>query len=141
MAGEIDIKVRFGDIDAAGIVFYPRYFEMLNAAVEEWFESGIGVAFRELHLERGLGVPTVALQCDFPAASRLGEVLRVSVAPTEVGRSSCKVRYVVSHAGEVRLTASAVLVCMNLKAARAEAWPEDIRAAMLTALEDAADKA
>ena len=141
MSGGIDVKVRFGDIDAAGIVFYPRYFEMLNAAVEEWFETRIGVAFRELHLERGLGIPTVTLQCDFTAPSRLGEVLQVSVAPIEIGRSSCTVRYTVSHAGETRLTASAVLVCMNLKAARAEAWPDDIRARMQADLEASSAKA
>ena len=37
MSFQISTKVRFGDVDPAGIVFYPRYFEMLNAAVEDWF--------------------------------------------------------------------------------------------------------
>ena len=28
-------KVRFQHCDPAGIVFYPRYFEMLNTTIEE----------------------------------------------------------------------------------------------------------
>ena len=32
--------VRFGDCDPAAIVFYPRYYEMLNATIEEWFALG-----------------------------------------------------------------------------------------------------
>ena len=35
MAFETTVLVRFGDIDGAGIVFYPRFFEMLNSAVED----------------------------------------------------------------------------------------------------------
>lgn len=45
-------KVRFAHADAAGIVFYPRYFEMLNGAVEDWFEQDIGLDFKTLHLDR-----------------------------------------------------------------------------------------
>ena len=34
-------RVRFGHCDPAGIVFYPRYFEMLNALVEDWISEGL----------------------------------------------------------------------------------------------------
>jgi hypothetical protein len=57
MSFVLEMPVRFAHIDAAGIVFYPRYFEMLNATVEEWFAMRTGCAFAELHLERRLGVP------------------------------------------------------------------------------------
>ena len=32
------VEVRFRHFDPAGIVFYPRYFEMINDFVEEWFD-------------------------------------------------------------------------------------------------------
>ena len=41
-------RVRFADCDAAGIVFFPRYFEMLNALVEDWFTQGLGVDYAQL---------------------------------------------------------------------------------------------
>ncbi|CPO21707.1 4-hydroxybenzoyl CoA thioesterase [Bordetella pertussis] len=31
-----EVEVRFRHCDPAGIVFYPRYFEMINDFVEEW---------------------------------------------------------------------------------------------------------
>ena len=68
-------KVRFAHVDGAAIVFYPRYFEMLNAAVEDFFAAVVGVDFAQLHGERRLGVPTVRLDAEFVVASRLGDEL------------------------------------------------------------------
>ena len=40
--------VRFGHCDPAGIVFFPRYFEMLNELVEDWFAQALGLPFAVL---------------------------------------------------------------------------------------------
>jgi 4-hydroxybenzoyl-CoA thioesterase len=66
-----EIPVRFAHCDTAGIVFYPRYFEMFSGVVEDWCADGLGVSFRELHLEQGLGLPTVHIETDFAAPSQL----------------------------------------------------------------------
>jgi hypothetical protein len=59
--------VRFAHVDPAGIVFYPRYFEMLNGAIEDFFAEAAGADFASLHLERGIGVPTARLHTEFAA--------------------------------------------------------------------------
>lgn len=125
-------KVRFADVDPAGIVFYPRYFEMLNAAVEDWFEA-LGADFSSMHFKRRIGVPTVRLDCEFLSPSELGEELTVTVAPFETGRTSCTVHYRVEGGGRLRLRASGVLVCMDLAARRAIPWPDDIRSRLAPA--------
>lgn len=125
MSFKTEAKVRFGDVDAAGIVFYPRYFEMLNAAVEDWFAS-MGLDFRSMHLTHRIGIPTVRLECDFVAPSELGDELTIEITPVRVGRSSCAIDYVVAGRGQVRLTAKAVLVCMNLETRRSVEWPSDL---------------
>lgn len=127
-------KVRFGDVDGAGIVFYPRYCEMLNASVEEWFEHDLGVSFSELHMKRRLGCPTVSLQCEFLAPSKLGEELTIEVTPTEIGRTSCKVNYMIRCGEEARVRASGVLVCMDLELGKATPWSADLREKMEAAL-------
>ena len=33
-------KVRFQHVDYAGIVFYPRFLEMLNCLVEDYYGTG-----------------------------------------------------------------------------------------------------
>ena len=52
------VQVLFRHCDPAGIVFYPRYFEMVNDLVEEWFDRGMGLPFHTLHVQRQVGTPT-----------------------------------------------------------------------------------
>jgi 4-hydroxybenzoyl-CoA thioesterase len=119
--------VRFAHVDAAGIVFYPRYFEMVNAAVEDFFAHFVGVDFRVMHLERGTGVPTVDLKCEFKQPSRLGDVLDIGISVTRLGASSITLHFDFLCAGELRMTVDNVLVCMDLPSARAQPWPDDLR--------------
>lgn len=119
--------VRFAHIDAAGIVFYPRYFEMLNAAVEDYFAEFVGVDFAAMHLDRGLSVPTVKLETEFLAPSRLGDELDFILSIDRVGRSSADVSVEVICGDQLRLRVRVVLVCMDLKTGRPLAWPEDMR--------------
>jgi 4-hydroxybenzoyl-CoA thioesterase len=123
-------QVRFAHVDAAGIVFYPRYFEMLNAAVEDYFAEVVGVGFAEMHGQRRLGVPTVRLETDFAAPSRLGDLLDFELRVTAVGRSSLGLSVAVRCGADVRISMSVTLVCMDLDAGRALPWPDDMRSAI-----------
>lgn len=123
-------QVRFADVDPAGIVFYPRYFEILNAAVEDWFAQELGVDFATLHLKRRIGTPTVRLECDFVAPGELGDALEIELTTLALGRSSCTIAYRISGGGTDRLHAKAVLVCMDLESQKAMPWPDDLRAAI-----------
>lgn len=119
--------VRFAHIDAAGIVFYPRYFEMLNVAVEEYFAREIGVDFAVMHLDRHIGVPTVKLEAEFASPSRLGDLLDFRLDVARVGRSSLELAVQVRCGEDVRFNGRAVLVCMDLDSGRPLAWPADMR--------------
>ena len=66
-------KVRFQHVDYAGIVFYPRFLEMLNGLVEDWFEEALDRPFSKMHETNG--IPTVDLKVQFKNAARLGEIL------------------------------------------------------------------
>lgn len=130
-AFETTAQVRFAHVDGAGIVFYPRYFEMLNAAVEDWFAQDLGADFRNMHEDRGIGVPTVQVAAEFQAPSSLGEELTIRLEPKRIGRTSCAYDAIFTAAGQDRLRISGTLVCMNLRTQKAEPWPADIRQRML----------
>lgn len=127
MAFETTALVRFAHVDGAGIVFYPRYFEMLNAAVEDWFAHQLGADFRSMHNDRGLGMPSVQVEAEFVAPSMLGDELTIRLTPRRIGRSSCTYDAIFVASGRERLRATGTLVCMNLKTQKSEPWPEDIR--------------
>ena len=45
---EHDQPVRFSHCDPAGIVYFPRFFDMAHAAMEDWFTYGLGHDHAEL---------------------------------------------------------------------------------------------
>ena len=139
MSGQVfttERSVRFADCDAAGIVFFPRYFEMLNGAVEDWFAGPLQVSFRELHVNRKVSVPTAAVEARFIAPSRLEDELTFALTVTRLGRSSCSLRHRISAGGTLRFEASQTFVYVGLSL-KPEPWPEDLRARMANYLETA----
>ncbi len=125
-------KIMFQHCDPAGIVFYPRYVEMINAVVEEWFEQGLDLSFAELVMERGEGVPTAHLEVSFKAPSRLGEELALSLCVTKIGNSSVTCGIEASCGDELRFTSSVTLVHIDGKRMKSEPWPADLRARIET---------
>lgn len=124
------IKVLFQHCDPAGIVFYPRYFEMVNQTVEEWHEVGLGYSFSKMHLASGHGVPTVSIEAQFTAPSHMGDVLSWSLKVTKLGRTSAHLE-IEAYCGDVlRMTAQPVLVYVNMSTGRPVPWPEEIRTPM-----------
>ena len=120
-------KILFQHCDPAGIVFYPRYFEMINVTVESWFDEELDVSFSALHLERELAVPTVTIQSDFVAPSHLGDVLTMTLEVEKLGGSSMEIAVNASCADELRLRCKLTLVCVDKQTIRPIRWPEDIR--------------
>jgi len=123
-------RVRFGHCDPAGIVFYPRYFEMLNALVEDWISQGLGVDYAQLLGPRRVGLPSVSLAADFKRISRMGDVLRQRVAIAKLGRTSLALS--ISFDGEdgQRVAFEQVLVCTSLETHKPQPFPDDLRVAL-----------
>lgn len=123
-----DVLVRFAHCDPAGIVFYPRYFEMFNALVEDWFLDELGISFWEIHARRGWGIPTVHLEVDFVAYSVLGELLSASLVVRKLGTSSIDVQIVLTGPdGNDRVRGRVVLVLIDAATRRACPIPPDLR--------------
>ncbi|MCE9665919.1 acyl-CoA thioesterase [Halomonas sp. M5N1S17] len=120
-------KVRFQHCDPAGIVFYPRYFELLNSVVEDWFAEVVGHDFNELHVTSRTGVPTASLATDFHAPSRLGETLRFELTVRRVGRTSLALRMTARCGDQPRLTCDSTLVLVDLDSGRPLPWPDAMR--------------
>ncbi|HEU4414021.1 MAG TPA: thioesterase family protein [Candidatus Angelobacter sp.] len=122
------VLVRFSDCDPAGIVFYPRYLEMFNNLVEDWCREGWRYGFDEIVVKQGWGLPTVRLEVDFVAPSRLGEVLTASLFVRKVGNSSIQAQIVLAgpdHSTRVR--GNVVLVLIDRRDGKSRPFPEGLR--------------
>ena len=122
------VPLRFAHCDPAGIAFYPRYFEIVDAVVEDWTEAALGISRAALHRERALGTPAVALEASFTSVSRHGDLLDVAIAVREVGRTSLTLDAIVTSGGERRFGAALKIVLMDLTTMKAKPWPDAWRA-------------
>lgn len=120
------IKVHFADVDPAGIMFYPRIFEMVNETIEEWF-SVMGFSFSKIHMEDQVGVPLVKIEASFHKPSHLGEILDFKLRVGRIGGSSIELNINASGDGKERFEVKAVLAHMDLNTKKATAWPEDMK--------------
>jgi 4-hydroxybenzoyl-CoA thioesterase len=72
------VQVRWGDVDPAGIVFYPRFFEWYDLGCEALF-AALGLAWPEAFPKYGIvGVPIVESGSRFVAPARWGDVLTIT---------------------------------------------------------------
>ena len=124
------IQIEFNHCDPAGIVFYPRYFEMTNSVVENFFADEVGMSFAQMH-NAGMrnGVPTVHLEADFMAPSRLGDKVAFTLIVRKLGGSSVAVEITGRMGEEMRLRARLTLVWID--AMKAAPWPDAMRAALV----------
>lgn len=83
---EIRQKVLFRHCDPAGIVFFPRYFEMMNDCVEAFFDQGLNCPFEQFH--QTAGIPTATITTTFTSPGRHGDMLDLRLNVTRVGRAS-----------------------------------------------------
>jgi 4-hydroxybenzoyl-CoA thioesterase len=122
--------IRFSHCDPAAIVFFPQYFVMFNGLVEDWFDDGLGLGYANVVVQRRIGLPTVALKCEFQIPSRMGERVQLRLAVERLGRSSIVLQLECRHAGEVRVRLQQVLVTTSLDTGHAITIPADVRAAI-----------
>jgi len=123
------IPVEFNHCDPAGIVFYPRYFEMANSLVETFFAEVLDYPFSRIHPQDRCAVPTAWLSCEFSAPSRLGDRITFTLGLARIGRASARLRITGRCGPELRLTVESVLVWVG-QDGRPRPWPEAICAKM-----------
>ena len=125
------VTVRFQHCDPAGIVFFPRYYEMANLTIERFFEERVGASFAALHRRDGLGVPTVRIETEFSAVSRLEDRIAFDLAIAHRGASSVRLELTcraADDAGDVRLRSAHTLVAVDLARTSSVPWPGHLRA-------------
>jgi 4-hydroxybenzoyl-CoA thioesterase len=121
--------IRFAHCDPAGIIFYPRFFALVNEVVEDWF-AALGHSFRELHVAQKKGIPTVRFETEFVGPVRIGDTLQQSLGVEALGRSSCQLKHIAAVADGTVARFDQTIVFTDLASMKSEPWPADLRAAI-----------
>lgn len=107
MSFAAEFDVRFGDIDHARVVYYPRFFHYFHMAFEQWFGEALGVAYPDLVDNHNIGFPSVRVETEFHSPLRYGDRVRVSIDIDNVGSRSLTLRYAMHRISDDVLCAKA----------------------------------
>ncbi len=124
----IEERVRWGDVDAARIIFYGAYIRFFEFAETELFRA-VGLPYGVMFDELDVWLPRAHLECDFRRAAQLDDLLEVCVYVGRVGNKSLRLDFEVRRNGESELTATAhfVLVAVDRNTFQSVPVPEDLK--------------
>ena len=118
----IDERVRWGDVDAARIIFYGAYIRFFEIAETELFRAA-GLSYGRMFDELDVWLPRAHLECDFRSAAQLDDLLEVAVYVGRVGTKSLRLNFEVRRKGEDSLVAEAHFVLVAVKRHTFESVP------------------
>lgn len=124
------VPIRFSHCDPAGIVYFARYFDILNGVVEDWFGEALGIDYHEMIGPRRIGLGFVSAGADFAKPGFMGDRLDFSVLVERIGRSSLTLKISASRSSEPVLQARLVMVTTSLETHTSIVLPEDLRTAV-----------
>lgn len=109
-----------------------RGFEHIQVAKERFLESMIGIRYNEMHMQRGIGLPTVQLTTRISELPSFGDNVSSSVQMVAVGSKSFTLRHQLLRDDECLVENEQVLVFVAMQRDRFQsvAVPSEIREAL-----------
>jgi len=124
----IEERVRWGDVDAARIIFYGAYIRFFEFAETELFRA-VGLPYGVMFDELDVWLPRAHLECDFRRAAQLDDLLEVCAYVGRFGTKSMRLDFEVRRAGETEPIAVAhfVLVAVRRDTFETVPVPEELK--------------
>ena len=122
---EVKIRVRYGETDQMGYVYYGNYASYYEVARVEAFRT-LGLSYKELE-DSGVMMPVLELKTRYLLPARYDDLLSIKVTIPEMPR--LKIRYlyeVYNEQGTLLNTGETVLVFVNMKTNKPVRIPEQM---------------
>jgi YbgC/YbaW family acyl-CoA thioester hydrolase len=133
-------RIMWGDLDALGIVFYPRYYEWFDSCAHQFFEA-IGIPHDCLWKEHGIVFGLAETQCRYLNAGRYHQRVKILTRLEHLNKKSLTLQHVISHEedGKILVVGMEKRICMdasNPQSLRITTIPEMVYTALEQALAD-----
>lgn len=108
-------QILWGDLDPLGIVFYPRYYEWLDASGHLFFQS-LNLNLVSLWKDRGLIFALLDTGCHYHLSGRYGEWIEIVTWIDELSDKTMLLRYDISRASDGALIVEGFekRICLNV---------------------------
>ena len=106
LTNTISRRIQWGECDPAGIVFYPRYFEMFDASTTAMFSAATGLTkYQMFETYKFAGYPMVDTRARFLIPCRFGDDITIETTMTEAKRSSFNIAHHLKKEGALAVEA------------------------------------
>lgn len=125
-------RVRFGDTDASGRIFYVSLLNHFDAAETEFLRS-IGLGYRESEEEQ-VTFPRVHVECDYTSPLHYDDLMRIAVSVERIGGASFTLAFDVSVDQRRAAKGKITIVAVSRQTNRPIPLPDRMRTALEAAI-------
>ncbi len=119
--------VRFGDVDPAGIAYFPRIHNYIHESFENLWEEYIGARYYHVIQNERIAFPMAHSDVDFKKPLQFGDRPLVKVSCFKLGRASLGLRYIFEVNGTVCVDARTTIVCIDADSFKSLEIPAEYR--------------
>jgi 4-hydroxybenzoyl-CoA thioesterase len=125
-------RIHWGDCDPAGIIYYPRYFEIFDRCTTIMLEQALGMTKHQLLIAYDFsGYPCVDTGARFLLPTTFGDDVIIESTIARLGRSSFEVHHRLSKDGKLAVEGSETRVWVrrqseDSKSIRAHPIPDEV---------------
>lgn len=122
---ETFIRVRYGETDQMGYMYYGNYAQFYEVGRVEMLRS-LGLSYKSFE-EDGIMMPVLELACKYLRPARYDDMIRVVTTLKEIPRMRIRFEYeLYDQAGNLINTGATVLVFVNMKSLKPCLPPADL---------------
>jgi acyl-CoA thioester hydrolase len=108
-----EVRVRFGETDPFGVVYFTSHLEYVKAALDEYLR-GLGLSPARFYKDAAGGWPIGEVIVRYEAPARYDDLLSVTIWVAELARSAVRFGFRIEHAGEGTPLAQGVITCVAI---------------------------
>jgi 4-hydroxybenzoyl-CoA thioesterase len=119
----VERKIMWGDLDALGIVFYPRYYEWIDGCGHLFFEF-LGLTIGRLQQERAILFGLVESSCRYFQPGRYHQIIRITTGISSLEEKTLTLKHIIRCAADDSLMVEGLekRICLDIS------QPEQLRA-------------
>ena len=102
MINTVERRIMWGDLDAAGIVFYPRYSEWIDGCAHQFFET-IGIPHDRLWKDHNMVFGLVETRCRFKNAGRYHQRILITTVLQELNSKGMTLQHTITRKGDDKI--------------------------------------
>jgi YbgC/YbaW family acyl-CoA thioester hydrolase len=134
----VERKIMWGDLDSLGIVFYPRYYEWMDASGHMFFEA-LGLTIGELWQSRGIIFGLVETSCRYFKPGRYYQRISIATRMNTLESKAVGLKHTISSVSDGALMVEGFekRICLDASEPehfRAVEIPPDIRTKLASAM-------